>query len=128
MRLWHQSLIPKLPRKQLLGLHREICALRGNGWGKKHATVDYVFTHPMEWLIAYHVVVMDQMTNRGYNVDKKWFDILYRGKSCERNSNINLNLVVQLRYTMNPIYKEHNDTYLQECLDNLKSKNITIEI
>lgn len=36
MRLWHQSLIPKLPRQQLLGQHRECCALRGLGWGKKH--------------------------------------------------------------------------------------------
>ena len=29
MRLWHQALIPKLPRPQLLGQHRECCALRG---------------------------------------------------------------------------------------------------
>ncbi|WP_288618589.1 pyrimidine dimer DNA glycosylase/endonuclease V, partial [uncultured Weissella sp.] len=43
MRLWHESLIPKLPRQQLLGQHRECCALRGGGWGKKHATVNYVF-------------------------------------------------------------------------------------
>lgn len=34
MRLWHQELISKLPRQQLLGQHREIAALRGNGWGK----------------------------------------------------------------------------------------------
>ena len=39
MRLWHEELISKLPRQQLLGQHRECCALRGNGWGKKHATV-----------------------------------------------------------------------------------------
>ena len=45
MRLWHEELISKLPRQQLLGQHREYCALRGNGWGKKHATVDYVFEH-----------------------------------------------------------------------------------
>ena len=45
MRLWHQDLIPKLPRPQLLGQHRECCALRGNGWGKKHATVNYVFDY-----------------------------------------------------------------------------------
>ena len=45
MRLWHEALISQLPRPQLLGQHRECCALRGNGWGKKHATVDYVFTH-----------------------------------------------------------------------------------
>ncbi len=41
MRLWHEALISQLPRPQLLGQHRECCALRGNGWGKKHATVDY---------------------------------------------------------------------------------------
>ena len=45
MRLWHEDLIGKLPRSQLLGQHRECCALRGNGWGKKHATVDYVFSY-----------------------------------------------------------------------------------
>ena len=34
MRLWHEDLIRKLPRQQLLGQHRECCALRGNGWAK----------------------------------------------------------------------------------------------
>ena len=29
MRLWHEALIPQLPRPQLLGQHRECCALRG---------------------------------------------------------------------------------------------------
>ena len=43
MRLWHQTLIPLLPRGQLLGQHRECAALRGAGWGRPHATVNYVF-------------------------------------------------------------------------------------
>ncbi|MBQ5660996.1 MAG: DNA lyase, partial [Lachnospiraceae bacterium] len=51
MRLWYESLITRLPRQQLLGLHRECCALRGKGWGRKHATVDYVFTHLPEYLV-----------------------------------------------------------------------------
>jgi uncharacterized protein (TIGR02328 family) len=34
MRLWHEDLIPYLPRLQLLGQNRETCALRGNGWVK----------------------------------------------------------------------------------------------
>ena len=80
MRLWHQSLIPLLPRQQLLGLHREICALRGKGWGRKHATVDYVFTHIPERLVAYHYLVMNEMERRGYKPDKIWRDINYRGK------------------------------------------------
>lgn len=125
MRLWHQALIPKLPRSQLLGLHREICALRGNGWGKKHSTVDYVFTHPMEWLIAYHSWVMDEMINRGYNVDRKWYDVSYRGRSCEKNMYANLDLVIPLRYT-SQIYPEHNDEYLRECIENLKGKGVDI--
>ena len=45
MRLWHEDLIEKLPRQQLLGQHRECCALRGNGWGKPHSTVNYVFNY-----------------------------------------------------------------------------------
>lgn len=45
MRLWHESLIPYLPRQQLLGQHRECCDLRGKGWDKKHKTVNYVFEH-----------------------------------------------------------------------------------
>jgi len=44
MRLWHEALISQLPRPQLLGQHRECCALRGNGWGGKQARVGYVFT------------------------------------------------------------------------------------
>lgn len=70
MRLWHQSLIPLLPRQQLLGQHRECCALRGKGWGRKHATVDYVFTYRPDYLVVYHHLVMDEMERRGYKPDK----------------------------------------------------------
>ena len=45
MRLWHEQIIHLLPKNQLLGQHRECCALRGNGWNKKHKTVDYVFKY-----------------------------------------------------------------------------------
>ena len=72
MRLWHQALIPHLPRAQLLGQHRECCALRGLGWGKKHATVNYVFEHPISMLEDYHQKVMDEMERRGYEVNYLW--------------------------------------------------------
>ena len=70
MRLWHQDLIPKLPRPQLLGQHRECCALRGNGWGKKHATDNYVFDYSPYRLYAYHRLIMEEMTARGYKAGK----------------------------------------------------------
>ena len=88
MRLWHQDLIPKLPRPQLLGQHRECCALRGNGWGKKHATVNYVFDYSPYRLYAYHRLIMEEMTARGYKVSPEWWEPTYRGKTCPAYSEL----------------------------------------
>jgi len=81
MRLWHQTLIPLLPRAQLLGQHRECAALRGAGWGRPHATVNYVFTHSPDKLYLYHALIMEEMEKRGYKPDPLWKDPLYRGKA-----------------------------------------------
>jgi uncharacterized protein (TIGR02328 family) len=126
MRLWHQLLITKLPRQQLLGQHRECCALRGNGWGRKHKTVDYVFNHPFEWLVAYHYKVMKEMRGRDYNTDINWIDVGYRGKSCEYQQIFN-DITFFNALDINIIYPEHDDNYLQECIENLRKKGIDIE-
>jgi len=127
MRLWHEKLIPILPDAQLLGQHRECAALRGNGWGKKHSIVDYVFTHSYAMLFSYHVKVMEEMIRRGFKVSYEWTVSQYRGKNCP---------VADYEFYMNNhsyadnrecVYPEHNDDYLQECLDNLKGKGIVIE-
>ena len=65
MRLWHEQMITQLPKNQLLGQHRECCALRGNGWEKKHRTVDYVFLYSPYCLYRYHSLVMDEMEKEG---------------------------------------------------------------
>jgi len=120
MRLWHDRLIEYLPRQQLLGQHRECCALRGNGWGKKHATVNYVFEHHPYILWNYHMLVMNEMKARGYHVDVQWLDPYYRGKSCER---------YEPTMSCQPYrYAEHDDQYLTECLMNLTEKGIHIEM
>ncbi|GIP28375.1 hypothetical protein J23TS9_35050 [Paenibacillus sp. J23TS9] len=121
MRLWHEALISKLPRPQLLGQHRECCALRGNGWGKKHATVNYVFEHSPMMLVRYHQLIMEEMMNRSYHVDNLWQNPLYRGKSCEPWADRELNALDEAM-----AYPEHNETYLQECLDNLAGKGLII--
>ena len=122
MRLWHESLIPLLPRQQLLGQHRECCALRGGGWGRRHATVNYVFEHDFEYLYVYHCRVMDEMKNRGYHPNEIWYDISYRGKTlgyyprfCED----------KYAYTRYPVYPEHNDKYLKECIDTIYKERLT---
>ena len=123
MRLWHQDLIPYLPRQQLLGQHRECCALRGAGWGKKHKIVDYVFTYDPMCLYAYHSLVMDEMESRGYKPDPIWRNIDYRGKTLGCQYDWCHDVIIN-----NPIYLEHNETYLQECLTNLKNKGIIIDL
>ena len=131
MRLWHQSLIPYLDRQRLLGQHREACALRGKGWGKKHATVDYVFTHRPEWLVAYHHLIMDEMERRGYHPDKRWYSPEFRGETlgmvtCWADADIVDDQYVYARYKEGIIYPEHNDAYLRECIANLESKGVDV--
>jgi len=127
MRLWHQSLIPFLPRQQLLGQHRECCALRGNGWDKKHSTVDYAFKYSPFRLFEFHLVVMYEMLNRNYNVEAAWFSPYYRGKNCypwlPRECWAADGAWIGPGKT---VYLEHDDEYLKECLENLKGKGINI--
>ena len=117
MRLWHQDLIAKLPRQQLLGQHRECCALRGKGWQRKHATVNYVFEYR---LFKYHELIMQEMTERGYRVSPEWLDKEYRGKQMPAYDKLEAETLPDI------IYPEHDAAYLQECLDNLKQKGIII--
>ena len=129
MRLWHQKLIPYLPRQQLLGQHRECCALRGNGWGKKHSVVDYVFTHSPNRLVAYHHLIMDEMKRRGYNPDPIWRNVCWRGNVLgEHLAWANFVKVADLAIVANDsgakIYPEHDDIYLRECIENLRGKGI----
>ena len=143
VRLWHETLLPYLPYRQLLGQHRECCALRGNGWGKSHATVNYVFEHPYEWLWVYHMKVMREMLNRGFNVDPQWLTMGYQGKSKPQRvyympthapdaSRVELHPVPdtavlnQKLMVHNLVYPEHNDEYLRECVQNLLGKGIDL--
>ena len=53
---------------------------------------------------------MDEMEKRGYNVSSEWKDKNYRGKKAESYNNI------EEIITDTPIYKEHNNEYLIECI------------
>ncbi|GGK00022.1 hypothetical protein GCM10007063_23030 [Lentibacillus kapialis] len=121
MRLWHEGLLPEIPRQQLLGQHRECCALRGKGWGKKHATINYVFDYTPYKLYVYHMKVMNEMQRRGYHHDQRWEDPYYRGKFCPPHTSESVG------YTKDEAgYPEHNNAYLQQCLKNLREKGVNI--
>ena len=120
MRLWHVSLIKYLPRQQLLGQHRECCALRGKGWGKPHATVNYVFQYNPHMLYQFHLLVMKEMEQRGYHAEELWLDYNYRGKVLGyADYNAGGEFLDK--------YPEHDPKYLAECIDNLREKGVVRE-
>ncbi|CAH0418568.1 TIGR02328 family protein [Periweissella ghanensis] len=118
MRLWHQDLLTSLPRQQLLGQHRECCALRGRGWGRPHQTVNYVFEHSPYKLFQYHQLVMQEMQRRGYKPDLRWSAPDYRGQTAPAYIGLPASPLTT------PIYPEHDAAYLTECLTNLAQKDI----
>lgn len=131
MRLWHQKLISLLPRQQLLGQHRECCALRGKGWGKKHSVVNYVFTYAPDELVAYHHLIMDEMKDRGYHPDETWYNPNWRGSTLGEEEGWSYEQTVRVIYNSviaynTMIYDEHNDAYLRECIENLRGKGIDV--
>jgi uncharacterized protein (TIGR02328 family) len=131
MRLWHTELIKKLPSKldykgctnQLGGQWVEIRMIMSNIKNKgrvNHSTVNYVNNYGLSHLLAYGILVAEEMIDRGFNIsnnilgeylsDNKALDI-YK-KYIEKNISI---------------YNEHDDWYYVECVNNLKSKGVFIE-
>lgn len=127
MRLWHESLLNKLPQKQLCGQWRECAALLGNGWGRKHSVVNYVFTHGEEYLVAFSLKVMNEMLNRGYHPNPDVIKNALLKRHTDDEVNLLLHLGEELYYEGGYLYIEHDKNYLQECLENLQNKGITID-
>lgn len=117
MRLWHKDLIPYLPKSQLLGQHRECCAMRGLGWGKNSYVVNYVWRYNYVTLFIFHRMVMHEMKRRKYNVTTEWYRDTYRGKKIKRQHTYFIPNILKFH---SYYYKEHNDEYLSICLHNLK--------
>ena len=63
---------------------------------------------------------MLEMKNRGYNVSQEWLDKNYRGKICAPHIDLKECKINK------PIYKEHDEAYYEECIENLAQKNIFI--
>lgn len=132
MRLWPDKMLPFLSDQHILGQHRECCALRGGGWGKKHSTVDYVFTHPPYILEAYHFKVMTEMAMRGFKITPDWKQKGYRGKTERPWNHEDLygeDCIYKddIPYPRANFYEEHNEAYWQLCLTNLSDKGFKIK-
>ena len=74
-------------------------------------------------LYEYHLLVMSEMAERGFNPDEHWYSPLYRGKNYPQLKLRKTDMYVYAPDADNPfIYSEHDDRYLLECLDNLAAK------
>ena len=87
---------------------------------KKHTTVNYVLIHSPDHLSTYHHLIMEEMSCRGYKVGPEWLDKNYRGKTCPAYEDLTKESLTS------PIYKEHDVTYYEECLANLREKGIEL--
>ena len=66
---------------------------------------------------------MQEMKDRGYKPNPVWSDMCYRGKSIGYDFTVTTSKKINT-----PIYPEHNQEYLEECLENLKKKGIDINV
>lgn len=109
MRLWHYSLIPFLPRTQLLAQWRELNSIFVNQ--SNHILINYVYDDKVA-LYNCSKIVIDEMLNRGYKISQKSWD-----NFCKYFKDYH-------DYLDTHMFKEHDDEYLQICYWNLREKYI----
>jgi len=80
MRLWDISMLPYLPREQLVSQWRECSAIASaiqkNGT-PNHILVNFVTEYPYDHFISYCFYLREEMTSRGYRtMDSVWRKII----------------------------------------------------
>ena len=112
MRLWHYKLIPFLPKSQLLAQWRELNSIYKKQ--DKHILINYVYEYPREDLLAYSLLVMSEMNERGIEIKKtENFDSYFSGVYVKNIPNLE---------SFIPFKNHHNNRYLLQCFYNLQEK------
>lgn len=107
MRLWHYELIKYLPRSQLLAQWRELNSIFKNK--PKHILINYVYDHTKNYLLAYSVIVINEMNRRKYKWSVDNLTSYFGNLSDYANTGL-------------PNFPEHDDRYLLQCFYNLQEK------
>lgn len=81
----HLGLVPPallqfLPGPLLRSTHLVVCSLRGKCWGSQASKLRFVSMHSWSKLHAYHLLVLKEMSARGYNTAPRWKFPGYRGR------------------------------------------------
>lgn len=114
MRLWHYSLLPVLPRQQLLSQWRECCCIAKNiadNGTPNHILVNKITNYLPDDFWNYTRLVTEEMRRRGYkvNVDKFTKHYYKFGHPLPAPNN-------------RPFKDWHDPRYLRQCLFNLQEK------
>ena len=114
IRIWHKSLIPVLPREQLVAQWRECSAIAGailkNGT-PNHLLVNKVLEYDIDEFIMYSVLIRREMTARGYRTTQTVMDKIL---------SLNPQFDGFVPYSLFDGW--HNDRYLKQCYYNLQEK------
>jgi uncharacterized protein (TIGR02328 family) len=79
-------------------------------------------------LFEYHRLVMQEMIKRGFKVAYPWMVSQYRGNNCDAASYEFYIANHSYRSSIRePVYPEHDEAYMQECLEILRGMGIEIE-
>ena len=112
MRLWHWKLLPYLPQSQLLAQWRELNSIYVKQ--DDHILINYIYEYDRVHLLAYSLLVIDEMNKRGIEV--KSMDNF--NKFFERTRLLSIGSL----QTFEPFPQHHNHRYLLQCFANLQEK------
>lgn len=112
MRLWHWKLLPYLPQSQLLAQWRELNSIYVKQ--DDHILINYIYEYDRVHLLAYSLLVIDEMNKRGIEV--KSMDNF--NKFFERTRLLSVGSL----QTFEPFPQYHNHRYLLQCFANLQEK------
>ena len=109
-RLWHKDIIKFLPKSQLIAQWRELNSIYAKQ--DNHILINYIYNYPKFYLYSYSQIVIKEMINRGYKINK-WDNYNNYFEDCAKDIWIN-----------ELAFNEHNEQYFMICYYNLMEKFI----
>lgn len=127
MKVWHEGVLNYLGSKELKRLHMDCCLLRSEYGSSKNrnSKYKYVFNYDYSYLYGYHLIVMNEMKERGWNPNKEWLNPLYRGASSpligdEFDKYIGEALLERYLDNSIPVFTEHDNSYYEKCMEEVQ--------
>lgn len=127
MRMWHYKLIPVLPRQQLLGQWRELCAISkliAQNKTPNHPLVNKVVQYPAWMFYCYVTDVRKEFEKRGYHIyEPSLYSLGDNSMLAEENGYFaDDDMYDFTTYMYDPFPGWHTDRYLVQCYFNLEEK------